>query len=71
MTKANQETKTAVAPWNPTMSLSPAAMQDAGLGNENVRTEDLALPRLVLLQQMSPETMPGSGDKYVKVRNRG
>ncbi|HDR1856439.1 TPA: hypothetical protein QB617_000211 [Pasteurella multocida] len=66
MTKASQETKTTVTPWNPTMSLPAAALQDAGLGNENVRTEDLTLPRLVLLQQMSPEVMPGSGDKYVE-----
>lgn len=54
----------AVAPWNPTMSLPAAALQDAGLGNENVRTEDQLIPRLVLLQAMSPEVTKGT-ERYV------
>lgn len=64
MAKVNQETQTAVTPWNPTMSLPAAALQDAGLGNENVRTEDLTIPRLVLLQAMSPEVSRGH-ERYV------
>lgn len=34
--------------------------QDAGLGNENVGTDDLAIPRLDLIQQLSPQIDPNS-----------
>lgn len=54
----------AVAPWNPTMSLPAAALADTGLGNENVRAEDQLIPRLNLLQAMSPEVTKGS-ERYV------
>ena len=39
--------------------------QDAGLGNDNVRTEDMAVPRLDLIQQLSPQLDPSS-PKYLE-----
>lgn len=64
MAKEQATTTTTVTHWNPTMALSQAALQDVGLGNENVRAEDLTIPRLVLLQAMSPEVTRGH-ERYV------
>lgn len=38
---------------------------DAGLGNENVGTDDLAIPRLDLIQQLSPQ-IDKSSPKYIE-----
>lgn len=66
MTKQTQASEsTAVMAFNPATMLAAQAIADAGLGNENVAAEDQLIPRLVLLQAMSPEVTRGS-EKYIE-----
>ena len=51
-------------PWTPVMAIPAAAANDVGLGNENVRPEDQMIPRLSLLQAMSPEVTMGH-EKFI------
>jgi hypothetical protein len=44
--------------------------KDAGLGNENVGTSDLAIPRLDLIQQLSPQ-IDKSSPKYIEGAETG
>lgn len=44
--------------------------QDAGMGNENVGTDDLAIPRLDLIQQLSPQ-IDKSSPKFIEGAETG
>lgn len=63
---AKQETKSVAAFLQDTGDQLPAHLQhDAGMGNENVNTDDLSIPRLDLIQQLSPQIDPTS-PKYIE-----
>lgn len=62
--QAKTENTLPTTPWTPVMAVPAAAANDAGLGNENVRAEDQMIPRLTLLQAMSPEVTAGN-EKYI------
>ncbi|MBE2897824.1 hypothetical protein HPC37_03010 [Pasteurellaceae bacterium 20609_3] len=67
-----KQTATANVPatWTPVSQLPTAAQDDVGLGNENVSSSDIIMPRLKLLQQMSPEVTPGT-EKYIEGARAG
>jgi hypothetical protein len=58
------ESKT-VAAFAASDKLPAHLAQDAGKGNENVGTADLAIPRLDLIQQLSPQIDPNT-PKYIE-----
>lgn len=63
MAKAKEES-TAVSLFGDKTGALPAHLQtDAPAGNENVTSEDMATPRLNLLQQLSPECQTVDGAK--------
>ena len=63
---AKSDTKSVALFQQDTNAALPAHLQqDAGLGNENVKTEDMAVPRLDLIQQLSPQIDPSS-PKYIE-----
>ena len=49
---------------NTDITVSSAFMEDAGSGLENIGAEDVTIPRLKILQAMSPEVNKHDG-KYV------
>ena len=55
---------------NTDIAVPSAFMEDAGSGLENIGAEDVTIPRLKILQAMSPEVNKHDG-KYVKGATTG
>jgi len=60
MATAKTSASKSVATFTAGEALPAHLQQDAGQGNENVGTDDLAIPRLDLIQQLSPQIDPNS-----------
>lgn len=58
------ETKS-VATFSADAALPAHLQQDAGMGNENVGADDLSIPRIDMIQQLSPQIDPSS-PKYIE-----
>ena len=67
---ANSTSKSVAAFLKDQDQLPAHLAQDAGLGNENVGTDDLAIPRLDLIQQLSPQ-IDKSSPKYIEGAETG
>lgn len=67
---ANSTSKSVAAFLKDQDQLPAHLAKDAGLGNENVGTDDLAIPRLDLIQQLSPQ-IDKSSPKYIEGAETG
>ena len=71
MTKSVATQEKSVAGFLQDQGQLPAHLaKDAGLGNENVGTDDLAIPRLDLIQQLSPQ-IDKSSPKFIEGAETG
>lgn len=60
---SNETETTALMPFIPAASELPAHLKNSGgLGNENVSQDDMAMPRLNILQQLSPQLDDGKAE---------
>lgn len=75
MAKAESKSEVVVPPQGGQVQafdpeLAAMLAQDAGLGKENIRTADMAVPRLTVLQPLSPQVTPGKPE-YLEAAKPG